>query len=145
MSNYTYKIKDGFSFGEDLLKSLEQFFDEYGCDPDSDSPITITSTYRNGESYTCCILDEGVSEFQYRLEKFKEGIDVSGEILKYEEDYGGGGCGDEYWFVFSVERDGVKRYFKWDGCWASYDGGYYESLFEVNPKEVVAIVWEKAK
>lgn len=61
------------------------------------------------------------------------------------EEYGGEGQGDDYWMVCKVEnKDGsLIGYLKWDGWYASYDGGYLEDdPFWVEPKEKVVTVWE---
>lgn len=77
----------------------------------------------------------------------KNEIPYKGETLLVttEGDYGGEGYGDEYWMVCKVEnKDGsLIGYLKWDGWYASYDGGYLEDdPFWVEPKEKVVIVWE---
>jgi hypothetical protein len=70
---------------------------------------------------------------------------ISGFTITKLESYGGEGEGDSFWAVFSVEKDGVQKYWKWDGWYASYDGGYLESLFEVEPEQVVVTKWKEKK
>lgn len=62
------------------------------------------------------------------------------------EQYGGEGCGDEYWFVFSVDKDGVaESFWKIPGWYQSYHGGEFEfsNVFEVESREVVVKKWFK--
>lgn len=68
---------------------------------------------------------------------------VGGYTLKNEEDYGGEGEGDQYWFILSVEKDGIKKFYKLWGYYASYDGGYIDQIEEVVPKEVMRTEWVK--
>lgn len=65
--------------------------------------------------------------------------------VKIEEQFGGEGQGDTYWVVFSLERDGEKKYFKLDGWYASYNGHEFEDFYdfyEVKQVEKVVKVWE---
>jgi hypothetical protein len=61
------------------------------------------------------------------------------------EEYGGEGQGEDYWFIFKVlGPQGNVRFFKRDGWYASYDGGYYDGpTFEVKPVEKLVTVYEK--
>jgi len=73
-------------------------------------------------------------------------IDIGGFIVEGLEQYGGEGMGDEYWVVFSVENDGLKKFFKLEGWYASYNGHEFESFIdfeEVVQVEKVVKVWEK--
>lgn len=60
------------------------------------------------------------------------------------ESYGGEGQGDDYWFVIEVQFEDQIKHFKISGYYASYDGGYYDTLTEVKPKEKVITVWTTA-
>lgn len=72
-------------------------------------------------------------------------IDGFGEAYLVDT-FGGEGEGSSYWFVFKLlsSPSGVNqitRYFKVDGYYASYDGGYYDELYEVFPKQVQVTEW----
>lgn len=74
-----------------------------------------------------------------------EPIDLGGFIVEGVEQYGGEGMGDEYWVVFSVENDDVKKFFKLDGWYASYNGHEFDNFLDFN--EVIQVektinVWE---
>ena len=64
--------------------------------------------------------------------------------ITLEKQHGGEGKGDEYWFVIRVENEGEPdRFFKQDGWYASYDGGYYDGDFhEVQVVEKVVAFYE---
>lgn len=73
-------------------------------------------------------------------------IDYDGTtiLLEHVADYGGEGQGDDYWLVAKVligeEQIGHLR---WDGWYASYDGGYLEDAPKwVEPVEKTVIHWE---
>lgn len=68
-----------------------------------------------------------------------------GYSVKSEEGYGGEGCGEQYWGVFSTTKDGTTQYWRFSGYYASYNGAEVEldSLEEVKPKEVKVIEWVK--
>jgi len=57
---------------------------------------------------------------------------------------GGEGQGDAYWLVFNVvDTAGSVRWFRMDGYYASYDGGYYDGPFsEVKPVERMVTFYE---
>ncbi|CPS09911.1 hypothetical protein I3U64_00365 [Mycobacteroides abscessus subsp. abscessus] len=61
------------------------------------------------------------------------------------ESFGGEGEGDQYWFVFKITDDnGEVRYFRRNGWYASFDGGYYDGpTEEVVAQEKTIIVWVK--
>lgn len=62
--------------------------------------------------------------------------------LKYVDDYGGEGQGDEYWVVFSITQGDVTRNFKKQGGYASFAGGEFDGdLTETFPEERTIIVW----
>lgn len=69
--------------------------------------------------------------------------------------FGGEGEGDQYYYIFKVlsydtpdqlPSNGAEvvaeRFFKVSGYYASYDGGYYDELFEVKPVEKPVTFWE---
>lgn len=57
--------------------------------------------------------------------------------------YGGEGEGDQYWLVLSVSDGETTRYFRKDGYYASYDGGYLDGdTSEVKPQEKRVIFYE---
>lgn len=92
----------------------------------------------DGDYITLCKgdLHDLRKSFQIKLGKY---------ILRSEESYGGEGAGDEFWTVFSMEdENNVKRYFRWDGWYSSYEGGQLDDLSEVVPTKVEVTQW-KAK
>lgn len=85
------------------------------------------------DMYRECIDDKGGTE------------DIGGFQIEYVESFGGEGKGDTLWTVFSLERDGEKKYFKLDGWYASYEGGTYDDyydFYEVEQVEKMVKVWE---
>jgi hypothetical protein len=68
---------------------------------------------------------------------------VDGLSAKVEAQHGGEGQGDQYWVVISISDGLTTRYFRRDGWYASYDGGYLDTdTFEVKPAEKVVTVYE---
>lgn len=66
--------------------------------------------------------------------------------LTIADSFGGEGQGDQYWFVFSVDKDGVaESFWKVPGWYQSYNGGEYEfnGVHEVESREVVVTKWFK--
>jgi hypothetical protein len=64
----------------------------------------------------------------------------TGEVVT---SYGGEGGGDQYWMVISVSDGETTRYFRKDGWYASYDGGYLDGeTYEVTPKERTVVFYE---
>jgi hypothetical protein len=62
---------------------------------------------------------------------------------KVEAEYGGEGQGDEYWMVVSISDGKTARFFRKDGWYASYDGGYLDGkTYEVTPKEKLVTYYE---
>ncbi len=71
---------------------------------------------------------------------------VEGITFNTEESHGGGeGSGENFWFVFSTDKDGVKQYWEVDGSYYSYHGLEYDwnDLYEVEPGTKVVNVWNK--
>ena len=62
-----------------------------------------------------------------------------------EKRFGGGeGDGDVHWIVFSISKDDVKKFFKIDGWYASYDGSYLDGdMYEVKEEPVMVMEWKK--
>jgi hypothetical protein len=62
--------------------------------------------------------------------------------LKYVDDFGGVGKGDDYWVVFSITHNDITRNFKKSGGYASYCGGEFDGdLTETFPEQKVITVW----
>lgn len=96
--------------------------------------------------------------FQY-LEELKEFIEEIGvwELyedgfaetfkdysLELEDSFGGEGQGENYWLVFSLNKQGEdKLYFKIPGYHISHDGSTLEveNTFQVWPKEKTITTW----
>lgn len=89
------------------------------------------------------ILEPNANEFKYECKGDYFIIDDYRVTLI--EEYGGEGCGDQYWYVCSVSHkddpDNILVYYKHYGWYQSYDGGYLEDVCEVTPKEVTKIEW----
>lgn len=66
--------------------------------------------------------------------------------IEMVESFGGEGEGDQYWFVFKItDADGNVRFFRRNGWYASFNGGYYDGpTEEVKPAEKTITVWVKA-
>lgn len=71
--------------------------------------------------------------------------ELSGVKLTVTDSYGGEGEGDSYWIVMLITAPGgIDFYAKADGWYSSYAGGEFgDNAFEVTPKEVVKIEWER--
>lgn len=132
----------------------------------NDGDIEFTHSYReygdmvNGEyvrhaepkDITRQDVVEGYSEFEEILSKDTPVILPDDSEAYMEESYGGAGCGEKYYYVFKLNSPNpghplgpvVERYFKVDGYYASYDGGYYDELYEVFPKQVLRTEWDSA-
>lgn len=77
--------------------------------------VTALNSDRNGRGY--------LEELTYSWSK-NEGFEFGGYTFKYKQSYGGEGQGDEYWAVFSAEKEGEEtRYFEVPGWYASHQGG----------------------
>ncbi|OHU63987.1 hypothetical protein [Mycobacteroides chelonae] len=65
--------------------------------------------------------------------------------IEVVDSFGGESQGDQYWFVFKITDDnGGVRYFRRDGWYASFDGGYYDGpTNEVVEQEKTITVWVK--
>lgn len=85
-------------------------------------------------------LDEIWREFHYEAgnEGTRDGL--TGKVVK---SHGGEGQGDEYWMVISLSDGNTTRYFRKDGWYASYDGGYLDGeTYEVKPAERLVTYYE---
>lgn len=71
-----------------------------------------------------------------------ERVDLGDLRFRTVENYGGEGQGDRYWFVFEVEYADQIVHYRVSGYYASYDGGYYEEIQIVTPKDKMIVVWE---
>lgn len=88
-------------------------------------------------------LADGLSEFAYTLQNYKM-VTVPGfGTFEHVDSYGGEGEGESYWevFKFTSEDGSEEGYFKLDGYYQSYDGGYYDELYQVYPKQVEVTQW----
>lgn len=69
-------------------------------------------------------------------------------FVKFVESYGGEGKGSAYWLVFKVydanaqEGTTTERFFKLDGYYSSYDGGYFDDFEEVAPVTRSVVFYE---
>lgn len=127
---------NNFSFGGKLTASkLETLLTEENAPFLKIKGDSDTYTPSGFDLYTV-LSDDG---FTYGFEPFE----VDGYTFTHIGQHGGEGEGDQYYVVFKVSKDGVDRYFKWSGWYASYDGGHLEDIFEVTPKEVTVTRYEK--
>lgn len=87
---------------------------------------------------------ERIQGFKHRtLEHNLEALIPGVGVIEVVEDEGGEGQGDEYWFVLKITDGESVRFFRMDGYYASYDGGYYDGeLKEVHPVERVVTFYE---
>ena len=76
--------------------------------------------------------------------KFKSKLQLLGIDTKSVYHYGGEGEGEQYYTVWKFSRDNEEVYFKFDGYYQSYDGATYNKYFQVKPKEVQVIQYERA-
>ena len=72
---------------------------------------------------------------------------IDGAVVKAIDSYGGEGQGSDFWVVLSVEKDGVVRYVRNDGWYASYEGKHFDSPngTEVFPFKKVSNSWSTSK
>lgn len=84
--------------------------------------------------------------FEFLESSGENGVNIPGVgTAVFETQHGGEGQGDEYWYVFKlVTADEYPRYFKVDGYYTSYEGGYYDELYEVFPKQVQVTQWAES-
>lgn len=86
---------------------------------------------------------ENLFEDNYMID-YRPPFIVNGLTFTLEDQHGGQGQGDEYWFVLKVESASGTQYFKLDGWYSSYEGSNFEDSVpvEVKPIEVVKREWE---
>ena len=56
--------------------------------------------------------------------------------IEHVDNFGGEGCGDQYWSVYSFTKDNQTVYVKFDGWYASHYGSEFTEWFFVKPKQV---------
>jgi hypothetical protein len=63
--------------------------------------------------------------------------------VKLEDEFGGEGKGDEYYYVWSITTKDGTQYFKVDAYYSSWNGTHWDDaeLTEVEPVEVVKREW----
>lgn len=81
--------------------------------------------------------DEGV------VTKFKAKLKYHEINFEYEARFGGEGCGDDYWSVYSFSKGNEKVFVQFDGWYQSYNGSEYSEWFFVEPKEVTVTEYYK--
>jgi len=60
-----------------------------------------------------------------------------------EDNYGGEGQGDEYWYVYRFRRGDEVAYVKFDGYYASYCGSEFHEWFFVKPAQKTITVFKR--
>lgn len=65
--------------------------------------------------------------------------------VEFVDNFGGEGCGDQYWSVYSFTKDNETVYVQFDGWYASYVGSEYNEWFFVEPKEEVVVNFYRVK
>lgn len=84
-------------------------------------------------------------DFRSFLESGKGRLETfNGILFTYLEGYGGEGKGEDWWVVFSVEKDMQQEFFKFSAYYSSYDGVNmsYGNFYKVKPVQKVITVWE---
>jgi hypothetical protein len=69
-------------------------------------------------------------------------IDMKGWAYADVDQYGGEGQGDDYWLVYSFEKDGQKLLVKFQGWYDSYNGAEYSEYKVVTAQEKTITVYE---
>lgn len=88
--------------------------------------IKIIKTYEDGDWWRNFVDEEFDPWGEDDVEEYLKGVGIE---FTLEDHYGGEGCGDEYWHVFSVTKDGVKTFFKIDGYYQSHYGHEFHDYF----------------
>jgi hypothetical protein len=77
---------------------------------------------------------------------YKENENNLPYILEQEDQHGGEGEGDDYWFIFSIAKEDApedKTYIKFSGFYDSWNGTEWDEGFSiVKPVEVKCIEWQ---
>lgn len=80
---------------------------------------------------------------EFKHEGSTKPVTYDGFSANVVAEFGGEGEGDQYWMVISVSDGETTRYFRRDGWYASYDGGYLDGdTYEVKPAEKTITVYE---
>ena len=72
----------------------------------------------------------------------KKLVEMLGNI-EIVDDFGGEGCGDDYWAVYYFADHDV--YIQFDGWYVSHHGSEYEEMFEVRPVQVTSTQYEAVR
>lgn len=91
--------------------------------------------------------EESYSENNLEKLENEEELTCNGFKIKQVDQYGGEGKGDEYWVVFSVEKDGEKEFWEIPGWYASHNGSELDTggMFKVEQVEKVVKIWKSIK
>ena len=65
--------------------------------------------------------------------------------VEFVDNFGGEGCGDQYWSVYSFTDSLNVVYVQFDGWYASYVGSEYNEWFFVEPKKEVVVNFYRVK
>lgn len=65
--------------------------------------------------------------------------------VEFVDNFGGEGCGNQYWSVYSFTDSLNVVYVQFDGWYASYVGSEYNEWFFVEPKEEVVVNFYRVK
>lgn len=71
----------------------------------------------------------------------KAALTAAGISYENVDHHGGEGEGDNYYSVYSFDRNGEKALIQFQGWYASYVGSEYENMFEVIPEEKTVTVY----
>lgn len=82
---------------------------------------------------------------QGEILEFKKELQENSIELKYEDNKGGEGQGENYWSVYSFTKGEEKLYVKFYGSYYSYDGSDYDAWFFVEPKQVIVTEFFRVK
>jgi hypothetical protein len=84
-----------------------------------------------GSEYGSEYGDEDIADFKEAL------AELGVKKVKFEDSYGGEGCGDDFWTVYSFSDGKETVLIKFDGYYGSYSGSDFHEMFEAKavPKE----------
>ena len=79
----------------------------------------------------------------FEMDDDGETLVIDGAAVRFVDNFGGEGQGNDFWVVLSVEKDGAVRYVKNDGWYTSYSGGNFDSAegVEVFPYKETITRW----
>jgi hypothetical protein len=60
----------------------------------------------------------------------------------HQDNFGGEGCGDDYWSVYKFTNGTDVAYVKFQGWYQSYNGSEFSEWFFVEPKQQTITVYE---